>query len=156
MKPGSYTQLYIQLVLAPKYRQPLLKKEYRETIFRYMSGNLTNKGHKSIIINGVSDHVHVLVGLNPTISISDLVRDLKRSTSLFINEKEWFSRSFHWQNGYGAFSYSRSHLSRIYRYIENQEMHHGKITFREEYLEFLRKYKVEFGEQFLFDFDVKE
>lgn len=113
MKPGSYTQLYIQLVIAPKFRDPLLKKQYRETIFKYMSGHLTNKGHKSIIINGVSDHLHILIGLNPTISISDLVRDLKRSASLFINEQKWFSRAFQWQSGYGAFSYSRSHPIRL-------------------------------------------
>jgi len=155
MKPGSYTQLYIQLVIAPKFREPLLKKEYREIIIKYMCGNLKNKGHKPIIINGVSDHLHILVGLNPTISISDLVRDLKRSASLFINEKRWFSKPFQWQSGYGAFSYSRSHLPRIYRYIENQEKHHRKATFQKEYVKLLKKYEIEFDKQFLFDFQTK-
>jgi putative transposase len=152
MKPGVYTQLYIQLVFAVKYRDRLLKKEYRPEIFKYMSGIATNMKHKSIIINGVSDHVHVFLGLNPAVSISDTVYELKRSTSLFINEKKWFSRKFNWQEGYGAFSYSKSHIENVFNYIKNQEGHHRKQNFRDEYMAFLKKFEVEYDERFLFEF----
>jgi REP element-mobilizing transposase RayT len=117
-----------------------------------MSGIATNMKHKSIIIDGVSDHVHVFLGLNPVVSISDTVYELKRSTSLFINDKKWFNRKFNWQEGYGAFSYSRSHIDNVYNYIKNQEQHHRKQTFRDEYAEFLKKYEVEYDNRFLFEF----
>lgn len=152
MKPGRFTQLYIQLVFAPKHRENLLYKRFRNEIFSYMSGVLTNKKQKSIIINGIPDHVHVLYGLNPDISVSDTVRDLKRSSSLFINERRWLPGKFAWQDGYGAFSYSHSQMNAIYKYIENQQEHHKKINFREEYLDFLKKFEVEYNEMYLFEF----
>jgi len=152
MKPGVFTQLFIQLVFAVKYRDRLLKKEYRTEIFSYMSGIVTNMKHKSIIINGVADHVHVFLGFNPSVSISDTVYELKRSTSLFINEKNWFSHKFNWQEGYGAFSYSRSHIDNVYNYVKNQERHHRKKTFRNEYIEFLEKFEIEYDKKYLFEF----
>ncbi len=152
MKPGVFTQLFIQLVFAVKYRDRLLKEEYRTDIFSYMSGIATNMKHKSIIINGVSDHVHVFLGFNPSVSISDTVYELKRSTSLFINEKNWFSHKFNWQEGYGAFSYSRSHIDNVYNYVKNQEQHHRKKTFRDEYIEFLKKFEIEYDKKYLFEF----
>ena len=152
MKPGVFTQLFIQLVFAVKYRDRLLKEEYRTEIFSYMSGIATNMKHKSIIINGVSDHVHVFLGFNPSVSISDTVYELKRSTSLFINEKNWFSHKFNWQEGYGAFSYSRSHIDNVYNYVKNQEQHHRKKTFRDEYIEFLKKFEIEYDKKYLFEF----
>ena len=103
MKPGVFTQLYVQLVFSVQYRECFLKERYRGEIFKYISGIITNQKHKSIIVNGVDDHVHILVGLNPNISISDLVHDIKRNSSLFINRKPWFRDKFGWQEGYGAF-----------------------------------------------------
>lgn len=117
MKPGAFTQLYIHIVFAVKYRERLLTKEIRDELFKYISGIITNRKHKVIIINGVLDHIHILIGLNPTDKISDLVGCIKSETSTFINEKKWFRGKFHWQDGYGAFSYSRSQLDNIYKYI---------------------------------------
>ncbi len=152
MKPGSYTQLYIQVVFSPKAKQNFLKKEFRPELFRFMGGVLSNMKHIPIIINGVEDHVHVFFGLNPNVSISDTIRDLKRASSLLINEKGWLPNKFSWQEGYGAFSYSKSHIENVKKYIENQERHHKKKTFKEEYIEFLEKYEVEYDERFLFEF----
>ena len=152
MKPGVFTQLYIQLVFSPKYRDRLLTKEIRTELFSYMSGIVTNRKHKSIIINGMPDHVHILIGANPNDSISDLVASLKRDSSSFINSKKWFKGKFHWQDGYGAFSYGRSQLDKIYNYILNQEKHHAERTFCEEYKELLRKFEVKYKEKYLFEF----
>jgi putative transposase len=153
MKPGTFTQLHIHMVFAVKNRECLLHKSQREELFKYTSGILENKKCKSIIINGFSDHIHIFTGLNPTVSISDLVHDVKSSSSAFINsEKKWFRGKFYWQDGYGAFSYGHSQVQDVYQYILNQEIHHGKRPFREEYLELLRKFEVEYDERFLFEF----
>ena len=108
--------------------------------------------HKSIIVNGVSDHVHILLGLNPSISISDTVHDIKRSTSVFINKEKLCNGKFTWQGGYGGFSYGRFQLDKIYNYIQNQEKHHEKISFKDEYYQFLEKFEILFNENYLFDF----
>jgi REP element-mobilizing transposase RayT len=153
MKPGTFTQLHIQLVFAVKFRECLLNKIQREELYKYTSGILENKKCKNIIINGFSDHIHIFTGLNPVIAISDLVHDIKRSTSLFINkDKHWFRGNFAWQDGYGAFSYGRSQVGDLYQYILNQEIHHSKRPFKEEYLYLLKKFEVEFDEKFLFEF----
>jgi putative transposase len=153
MKPGVFTQLHIQLVFAVKHRECLLHKIQREELFKYVSGILENKKCKSIIINGFSDHIHIFTGLNPTLSISNLVHDLKISTATFINEnKKWFRGKFSWQEGYGAFSYGHSQINDVYQYISSQEIHHGKRPFREEYLELLNRFSVEFEDRFLFEF----
>lgn len=152
MKPGVFTQLNTQLVFAVKYRDRLLTKEIRAEIFSYMSGILTNRKHKSIIINGMSDHVHILFGSNPNDKLSDLVAWIKRDSSSFINGKKWFKGKFHWQDGYGAFTYGRSQLDKIYNYILNQENHHNRRTFREEYIELLNKFEVEYENKYLFEF----
>ncbi|RLD59951.1 MAG: transposase [Bacteroidetes bacterium] len=117
-----------------------------------MSGIATNMKHKSIIINGVSDHVHIFLGMNPSISVSDTVWELKRSSSLYINDKNWLSNKFNWQEGYGTFSYSKSHIDNVYKYILNQEEHHKKRTFREEYIDFLKKFEIDYDERYLFEF----
>ena len=119
MKPGTYTQLYIQLVFAVKNRDAVLHNNIRRRIFEYMSGIITEMKHKSIIVNGVSDHVHLFIGLNPNISISNTVHDVKRSSSLFINKEKLCVGHFEWQSGFGAFSYSRSQLDDVYKYILN-------------------------------------
>ncbi len=152
MKPGVFNQLYIQLVFSPKNREALLQKTHQEQLWPYMSQTLINLEHKPIIINGMADHVHVFLGLNPKMSISDLVRDLKRSSSLWINEQKWFRGTFAWQDGYGAFSYGRSQIDDVYKYIQSQKEHHKKRNFKEEYLALLRKFDIEFDEQFLFEF----
>lgn len=152
MKPGAFTQLFTQLVFAPKYRERLLTREIRPELFSYISGTISNRGHKSIIVNGVEDHIHILLGLNPKESISDLVAALKRSSSIFINEKNWFKGRFHWQEGYGAFSYGKSQVERVYKYIENQENHHQNRTFREEYVKMLNAFDIKHDPKFLFSF----
>ena len=152
MKPGVFTQLLTQLVFAVKYRDRLLKNEIRNEVFSYISGIISNRKHKSLIINGVSDHIHILIGLNPNDKISDLVGTIKKSSSTFINQKSWFQGKFHWQDGYGAFSYGKSQLNDVYKYIDNQEVHHKRRTFREEYHEFLKKFEIEYDEKYLFDF----
>lgn len=152
MKPGVFTQLHIQLVFAVKHRDRLLRDDIRKEVFSYMSGIVTNLKHKSIIINGVSDHVHVFLGLNPSVSISDTIWELKRNSSLFINSNKWFNSKFNWQEGYGAFSYSKSQVENVFNYIKNQEMHHKKRTFRDEYIEFLEKFEIEYDKKYLFEF----
>jgi REP element-mobilizing transposase RayT len=152
MKPGTFTQMYVQLVFAVKNRDAVLTKNFRTRVFEYISGIITNLKHKSIIVNGTSNHVHILIGLNPSVSISDTVHDIKRSSSLFINNGKLCPGKFSWQEGYGGFTYSRSQIADVYNYIENQESHHKKKTFREEYIDILTKYEIEFDPQFLFDF----
>jgi REP element-mobilizing transposase RayT len=148
---GTFTQLYVQYVFAVKGRKSLLDKTWRTEVFKYIAGTITNKGQKSIIVNGVSDHIHILVGLRPTMRISDLARHIKSNSSRFINEKQWIPGNFGWQSGYGAFTYAHSQLNSVYQYIENQEKHHQRLSFREEYETLLRQYEIEYDDQFLFD-----
>jgi REP element-mobilizing transposase RayT len=152
MKPGVYTQLYVQLVFAVKNRDAVLDKNIRSRVFEYMSGIINEMKHKSIIVNGVSNHVHIFIGLNPAISVSDTVHDIKRSSSLFINREKLCRGKFAWQEGYGGFTYGKSQVEQVYNYILNQEVHHKKVTFREEYIQFLKKFEVEYDDRFLFDF----
>jgi len=119
---------------------------WKDELHKYISGIITNKGQKSIIVNGVSDHVHIFVGLKPAMAISDLVRDIKNNSSNFINEKMFVKGKFSWQEGYGAFSYAHTIIETVYKYIANQEEHHKKKTFREEYLDFLQKYEIIYNE----------
>lgn len=148
---GTYSQIYIQVVFAVKGRANLLQKPWREEVFKYISGIIKEKGQKPIIVNGVSDHVHCGIGLQPSKAISDLVRDIKNNSSRFINEKKFVNGKFQWQEGYGVFSYSQSQLEQVYNYILNQERHHMKKSFREEYVEFLNKFQIEFKEEYLFE-----
>lgn len=149
--PGTYTQLYIQVVFAVKFRENLLQKPWREEVFKYMTGIIENKGHKSIIVNGVEDHVHLFIGLKPSMSISDLIRDVKNNTSNFINEKKFVKGRFSWQEGFGAFSYAHSHIKSVYQYILNQEEHHKTKKFKEEYKDFLNEFNIEHEDKYLFD-----
>lgn len=152
MSSGTFSQIYIQIVIVVKNRENFLRKDFREEIFKYMSGIVTAKGQKSIIINGVEDHVHLFIGLKPSMKLSDLVRDIKNNTTNFINEKRFLSTRFSWQEGYGAFSYSQSHIEKVYRYILNQENHHKKKSFKEEYIGLLEKFKIDYKEEYLFEF----
>jgi len=152
MKAAVYSQVYIHMVFSPKGRECCIYEEIQEEVYSYISRIVTNKNHKSIAVNGMPDHIHILAGLNTSISISDLVRDIKRSSTLYINNQKLINKKFQWQEGYGAFSYSRSQLPNIYNYINNQKIHHRSKTFKEEYLECLMKYEVTFNEQYLFEF----
>lgn len=149
--PGTFSQIYIHIVFAVKGRENLISKNWQEELFKYISGIITNKGQKSIIVNGVSDHVHIFVGLKPSMAISDLVRDIKNNSSNFINDRKFVKGKFSWQEGYGSFSYAHSQIDQVYNYILNQEKHHKKKTFKEEYLEFLLKFEIEYKEKYLFD-----
>ena len=149
---NTYTQIYVQIVFAVKGRQNLIKKNHKDELYKYITGIVRNKNQKLISINGMSDHIHILIGLKPDIALSDLVRDIKANSSKFINKKNWFMGKFNWQEGFGAFSYSRSQLNRVIKYIENQEKHHKKKSFKEEYLELLQKFGVEYKDKYLFDF----
>ncbi len=148
---STFSQIYIQSVFAVKGRANALHKSWREDVFKYISGIIKNKGHKPIIVNGVQDHVHIFFGLKPAIAISDLIRDVKNNSTNFINKNNWLKGRFCWQAGYGAFSYGHSQIKNVYSYVKNQEIHHQKRTFREEYLEFLNKYDLPHEERFLFD-----
>ena len=152
MKAGTFTQMYVQLVFAVQNRDALLTQDIQIRVFSYISGIITNLKHKSIIVNGTSNHIHILLGLHPTVSVSDTVHDIKRNSSLFINNEKLCPYRFSWQDGYGGFTYSRSQIKDVYNYIENQVSHHRQRTFREEYLDLLVKNEIEFDPKFLFEF----
>jgi len=149
---NTYTQITIQVVFAVKHRECVLHNQWRDEIYKYITGIFTNKNHKLLAINGVDDHVHILFGLNPSVALSDIVRDVKNNSSKFINEKKWMKGHFEWQSGYGGFSYSRSQRPGIINYIENQEEHHKKNSFRSEYIDILKTFEIDFDEQYIFDF----
>jgi putative transposase len=150
--PNTYTQLYIQFVFAVKGRQSLMSKEWNESLYKYITGIVQNNKSKMLCINGVSDHVHIFIGYHPAVSIPDLVKDIKIASSLWINDNKLVIRKFNWQEGYGAFSYSRSQLDAVCNYIKNQEVHHKKNSFKEEYMDFLRQFEVAYDEKYLFEF----
>ncbi|WP_224997602.1 IS200/IS605 family transposase [Cesiribacter sp. SM1] len=148
---GTYSQIYIQVVFAVKGRESLIRKEWKEDLHRYIAGIIKQKGQKPIIVNGMQDHVHVFLGLRPSMAISDLVREIKNNSSNFINSQKLVKGKFYWQEGYGAFSYAHSQIDQVYQYILNQEQHHKKRSFREEYCELLKRFEIEHEDRFLFD-----
>jgi len=148
---GTFTQLYIQVVFAVKGRENLIDKKWKQDLHKYMAGIINRKDQKSIIVNGMADHIHLLIGLRPSMAISDLVRDIKNNSCNFINDKKFVKGKFSWQEGYGAFSYSHSQLNNVYQYILNQEEHHKKKSFKQEYLEFLDEFGIEHNDKYLFD-----
>jgi len=149
---NTYSQIYIQIVFAVKGRTNLIPSRHRDELHKYITGIVTNKNQKLLAIFAMPDHVHILIGLKPNMSISNLVRDIKASSSKFISEKNWVKGKFSWQEGFGAFSYSKSQIDQVVKYILNQEEHHKKRTFKEEYLDILQKYDVAYDEQYLFDY----
>ncbi|MCH8069940.1 MAG: IS200/IS605 family transposase [Candidatus Marinimicrobia bacterium] len=148
---NTYTQIYIQIVFAVQSRQNLIRKNNKDELYKYTTGIIRNKGHKLIVINGMSDHIHIFIGMKPKESISDLVRDIKKDSSNFINSKRWFRGKFNWQETYGAFSYGHSQMNDVVQYIQRQEEHHAKKTFKEEYLGLLRVFNIKYDEQYVFD-----
>ena len=133
-------------------RLSLIRAEFKEELYKHIRGIVRNKGQKLIAINGMSDHVHILIGLKPAMALADLVRDIKADSSNFINRKKWVRGRFCWQEGYGASSYGHSQLATIIRYIQNQEQHHRRRTFKDEYLTWLKKFEVSFDERYIFEF----
>ena len=148
---NTYTQIYLQFVFAVKGRKCLIHDNFRQELHKYITGIVENRKQKLIAVNSMPDHIHILVGFGTTITIADLVHDVKIASSKFINSKSWLRGRFSWQEGYGGFSYSRSHLDRIVKYIHNQQKHHKRKTFREEYIDFLEKFDVLYDSKYLFD-----
>jgi REP element-mobilizing transposase RayT len=147
----SYNQVYIQAVFAVKYRKALIAKEWKSHLHSVIGNLITETACKSLIVNGIEDHIHCLIGLKPTVSISDLMKVVKANSSHHINLHHLTEERFEWQVGYGVFSYSQSHLDRVYKYIQNQEEHHKKQKFKEEYLSILKKYNIPYEERHLFE-----
>jgi len=146
---GTYTKLNIQIVFAVKHREPLLAKSWRKEVFAHMADTIKSKGSHPIIINGVEDHVHIFIGLNPKNSISDLVSDLKRNSGIFIRDKFLQKKKFLWQEGYAAFSYSQNAREKVVNYIDNQEAHHCKKDFTLELKQFLEINGISYSDQYL-------
>lgn len=149
---GTFSQLYIQYVFAVKGRENLIRPAFESEIYKYIAGIVSGKGQKSLAVNGMPDHIHVLVGLKPVMRISDLVRDIKNNSSKFINERGWLKQKFNWQEGYGAFSYSESNYGKVIDYIKDQKRHHQARSFRQEYLLLLKKFNISFEEKYFFEF----
>jgi putative transposase len=147
---NTYTQLYIQVVFAVEGRQSLIAAEHNDELQKYITGIVSAQRHKLIAINNLPDHLHLLVGLRPDAALSELVRDIKANTSRWINEKRWVMGRFSWQEGFGAFSYSRSQLDTVIRYINNQQQHHARHSFQEEYVALLRRFGVEYDPRYTF------
>jgi len=148
---NTYTQLYVQFIFSPEGRQNLITENIKDEVYKYIAGIIKNKKQKLMIINGMPDHIHIFTGILPEMSISDLVRDIKANSANFINEKKLITGNFSWQRGYGAFTYSKSQISKVVKYIQKQEEHHRIKTFREEYEEFLKKYEIDYNEKYLFE-----
>lgn len=152
MTPGTFTQIYLQFVFAVKYRESLIQPKYQKEVFSFMAGLINSMGHKSYAVNGMSDHVHIFMSFDPKHSPSETIKEIKRSSTNFINSKNWFRGKFQWQGGYGCFSYSKSHIDNVVKYILNQQQHHAKVKFRDEYLDYLNKFEIAHDERYLFDF----
>ncbi|MCC6837827.1 MAG: IS200/IS605 family transposase [Bacteroidia bacterium] len=148
---NTYTQIHLHFVFAVKYRQAVISKVWRDELYKYITGIVQNNGHKLLIINGVEDHVHMLVGMRPVQSVSDLMQDVKAGSSKWINERKLIKGKFEWQAGYGAFSYSLSNLANVISYINTQEEHHRKTAFKDEYNKLLTEFKVVFDDKYVFD-----
>ena len=148
---NTYSQITIHLIFAVKNRDYLLQSDFRDEIFMYISSIFKNLNQKLICINGIPNHIHILFGLNPDSSISNVVRDVKRFSTKFINEKRYLKGKFAWQEGYAAFSYSRSQRDKVINYINNQEKNHKVKTFKEEYIKLLEKFEIEYKSEYLFN-----
>src|SRR5215831_17969987 len=149
--PNTYTQIYIHVIFAVARRECLISKRHQEELNKFITGIIRNKRHKLISIGSMPDHLHMLIGMRPDVALSGLVRDVKSSSSAWINDNRWMRGRFNWQEGFGGFSYSRSQMDRVARYILNQEAHHAKRSFRNEYLGLLKKFDIEFNEEYAFE-----
>jgi putative transposase len=148
---NTYSQVYLQFVFAVKGKQSLINQKHNDELQKYITGIVQNRKQKMLAINNMPDHLHLFVGFGTTMSMADFMEEVKAISSKFINEKGWVKGKFEWQRGYGVFSYSRSQIDNVIKYIMNQQDHHKKKTFKEEYLEFLKKFEVEYDERYLFE-----
>ena len=148
----TYPNLYIQLVFAVKGRNSFIQPAWEVQLYKYATAVIQNDGHKMLAINGMPDHIHILVGLNPAVAISELVKDVKRASNNYINEQRFLKGKFNWQGGYGAFSYGRSQLDQVCKYIANQKRHHQVLTFKTEYISLLKLFEIDFKDEYLFEF----
>ena len=148
---NTYTQIHIQSVFVVKYRKCLISQDWEDEIYKYMSSIIQNNGHKVIIINGMPDHIHLLFGFRPTQSLSQLMQIVKQDSSKWINNNKLAKRGFSWQKGYAAFSYSKSQLPRVIKYIQNQKIHHLKNNLKDEYLALLKTHQIDYDEKYTFD-----
>jgi REP element-mobilizing transposase RayT len=147
----TFSQIYIHLVFSVKGRQNVIHKTWREELFKYVSGIINGRDQKLFAIGGMPDHIHILISLRPNFLVSELVNSVKTNSSKWINSKGFIKGKFNWQEGYGAFSYGQSQLDHVIQYINNQELHHQRKSFKEEYIELLEKFNIKFDEKYLFD-----
>lgn len=147
----TYSQIYIQVVFAVKYRDALIHESWEEELYKYITGIVQNKEQKMLAINGMPDHLHFFIGMKPACCLSDLVREVKKSSNAFIKEKRFTPFNFQWQEGFGAFSYSHSSLDNVIGYIMRQKERHKKQTFKDEYLSLLKNFNIEYKDEYLFD-----
>ncbi|MEP5340842.1 MAG: IS200/IS605 family transposase [Algibacter sp.] len=150
---NTYSQIYIHVVFAVKRRRNSISKKWKVELYKYITGIVTNKDQKLMVINGMPDHIHILLGIKPNCNLSDLVRDIKANSSKWINEKQFVNGKFEWQTGFGAFSVSQSQIKTVATYIENQEIHHAKKSFKDEYIDFLKAYSINYKDDYLFSED---
>jgi REP element-mobilizing transposase RayT len=149
--PGTFSQIYIHIVFAVKNRESLIQSNWEERLYQYITAIVQNKGQKMLAINGTNNHIHFMIGMKPSCCISDIVREVKKSSNEWIKENKLTKYRFNWQEGFGAFSYSHSQLDQVIKYVMNQKEHHKMKNFREEYLELLKKFEIEFDEKYLFE-----
>jgi REP element-mobilizing transposase RayT len=149
--PGTFSQIYIQIVFAVKGRDSLIQKDWEERLYQYITGIVKAKDQKLLAINGISNHIHIFIGMKPSCCLSDLVREIKKSSNVFVKENKLSKFKFSWQEGYGAFSYSHSQIDNVVKYVMNQKEHHRKVSFKDEYIDFLKKFEIEHDEKYLFE-----
>ena len=148
---GTYSQIYIQIVFAVQNRRCLIESDWEDSLYQYITGIITNKGQKLLAINGMPDHIHIFIRLRPTCCLSDLVREIKKSSNQFINENKLSMAKFNWQEGFGAFSYNQRQVKMICNYVMNQKNHHKKKTFKEEYIGLLEEFEIDYNEKYTFE-----
>jgi putative transposase len=148
---NTYTRIYMQLVFSPLGHKNIIPVRYKEELHKYTTGIIQKRNHKLLAINYMPDHVHIFIGYQPAQALPDLMRDIKANSSKFINDNRWIPGKFQWQDGYGAFSYSPSHIDNVIKYINNQEEHHKKKSFKVEYLDLLKRFDIEYDPRYLFD-----
>ena len=147
---NTYSQIYLQVVFAVEGRQNLIQKRNKQELHKYITGIVTQRGQKLLAVHCMPDHTHFLIGLKPSVALSDVVRDVKNASTNFVNRTKWVAGRFSWQEGFGAFSYGHSQLTGIINYIKDQEQHHASRTFRQEYIQFQKKYEIDHDERFIF------
>ncbi len=149
---NTYSQIFYHVVFAVKHRQSLITHSIKDELYKYITGVINNQKQVLFIINGMPDHVHLLLNCKPDVNLSNLVKEIKEHSTKFINDKKIIPGKFYWQGGFGAFSVGRRDIPNVIRYIKNQEEHHSKKNFKDEYLEFLKENEIEFEEKYIFEF----